>query len=105
MKGTPLKICTHYFSDKQHRVFFNSNGPHRRPNILDLIHIDVFMMNGKSLDGASYIFTFSNDHSRKVRDFVLNSKDHVLGVLKHLHTSVGREKGRKMKCVKDDNFG
>lgn len=37
-----------------------------RPNILDLVHTDVCMMDGEFLGGASYFVTFIDDHSRKV---------------------------------------
>lgn len=90
MKDNPLKIFTHFFG-KQHRVSFNNNGPRRRPNILDLIHTDVCMMDGKYLGGASYFFTFIDDHSRKVWVFILKYKHRVLGVFKHFHASVERE--------------
>lgn len=105
MKGTPLKTCTYYFSSKQHKVSFNSNGHHWRPNILDLVHNDVCMMDGTSLDDASYFVTFIEDHSRKVWAFVLKSKDHVIGVFKHFHASLEIEKGKKSKCVRADNGG
>ncbi|CAJ2658330.1 unnamed protein product [Trifolium pratense] len=105
VKGTPLKTCTHCFSGKQHRVSFRSSGPHRRQNILDLIHTDVCMMDSKSLGGALYFVTFIDDHSRKVWAFVLKSKDQVLGAFKQFHASVERETGRKLKCIRADNGG
>lgn len=65
MKGTPLKTHNHCFYGKQYKDSFNSNGLHRWQNIIDLIHSDVFMMDGKSL-GASYFITFIDEHSIKV---------------------------------------
>ena len=105
MKVTSLKTCTHCFAGKQHKVSFHNTGPHRRQNILDLVHTDVCMMDSKSLGGASYFVTFIDDHSRKVWAFPLKSKDQVFGVFKHFHASVEREKGRKLKCVRSDNGG
>lgn len=101
MKGTPLKTCTHCFSGKQHRVSFNSNGPH----ILNLVHTDVCMIDDKYLGGASYFVTFINNDSIKLWGFILKSKDRILGVFKHFHASVQRENGRKLKCVKVNNGG
>lgn len=49
MKCTPLNICTRCFVRKQHRVSFHSKGPHRRPNIIDLVHIDVCSVDCKYL--------------------------------------------------------
>lgn len=103
MKVTPLKTLTHCLSSKQHRVSFHSNGPHKRSNILNLLHIYVLMMDGKYLGGATYFFTFSKDYSRKVWAFVLKFKNHVLRIFKHFYASIKREKRRKLKCVRVDN--
>lgn len=65
VKDTPLKTCLHCFSGKQYIVSFNSNGPHIRPNILDLVHAYVCMMDDKYLGGASYFVTFIDDRSSK----------------------------------------
>lgn len=92
VKATPLKTCTNYFSSKQHKVSFNNNDPRMRPNILDLVHTDVFMIDGEYLGGASYCVIFIDDHTRKVWAFVLKSKDCVLDVFKHFHASIEREK-------------
>lgn len=78
VKDTPLKTCTQCFSSKKHGVFFNNNSSHKRPSILDLVHINVCMMDGKSLGAASYFVTFIDDHSRKKSGlFVLKSKYQV----------------------------
>lgn len=37
--------------------------------------------------------------------FLKKSKDQVLGVFKHFHASVKREKERKLKCIRDNNGG
>lgn len=105
MKYIPIETRAHCFSGKQHRVSFNTNGPYKRPNFLDLVHSGVCMMDVKSLCGASCFATFIDDHSTKVRDFVLNSKYRVISVFKHFSASVGREKIRKLKCVRVNNCG
>jgi len=38
---------------KRHRFSYHSFGVHRRPNILELVYINVCMMDGKSLGDAS----------------------------------------------------
>ena len=58
IKGTSLKTCTHYFIGKHTRVAFHSLGPHGRPQVLDLVHIDVYTMDTKSLGDALYFVTF-----------------------------------------------
>ena len=41
VKGMSLLPCTHCLSRKQSRVAFRRFSSHRKPNILDLVHIDV----------------------------------------------------------------
>jgi len=94
IKGTSLETCFDCLFGKQHRVFFHTYPPHRRPHVLNLIHTDVCTMSDKSISGCSYFVTFIDDHSRKVWAFVLKSKDQVLDVFKYLHASVEREIGR-----------
>jgi len=52
-----------------------------------------------------YIFTFIDDHSRKVFAYVLNNKFQVLDAFKEFHAKVERETGRKLKCIRSDNGG
>lgn len=44
MKGfkVSFKPCTHCFAGKQHKTSFQYKAPHRRPNILDLMHSNVW---------------------------------------------------------------
>jgi len=105
VKGTSLETCSDFLFGKQHRVSFRTYLPHRRPHVLDLIHTDVYTMGDKSISGCSYFVTFIDDHSRKVWDFVLKSKDQVLDVFKHLHASVERETDKLFKCVRADYGG
>ena len=105
VKGKSLETCTHCFIGKHARVAFHSSSPHRRPGVLDLVYTNVCTMDTKSLDAVLYFVTFIDDYSRKVWAFFFNSKDQVLGIFKHFHASVEREKGRKLKCVRADNVG
>ena len=66
VKGTSLLPCTHYLSRKQSRVAFHRFLSHRKPYIIDLVHIDVCTMQSNTLGGALYYVTFIDDHSRKV---------------------------------------
>ena len=105
VKGTSLETCSDCLFGKQHRVSFLTYFLHKRPHVLDLIHTDVCTMSDRSISGCSYFVTFIDDHSRKVWDFVLKSKDQVLDVFKHLHASVEREICTLLKCVRVDNGG
>ena len=62
-------------------------------------------MIAKSLGGALYFATFIDDHSRKVRVFLLEKKDQVLEAFKEFNAAVDRETGQKLKSVRADNGG
>ena len=59
----------------------------------------------KILGGALYFVTFIDDHSKKLWAFILGSKDHVFDVFKEFHTSIEREKRKKLRCIRVDNDG
>uniref|UniRef100_A0A251S0B4 Putative ribonuclease H-like domain-containing protein n=1 Tax=Helianthus annuus TaxID=4232 RepID=A0A251S0B4_HELAN len=101
-----LKKCSHCLAGKQKRVSFKSHPPHRRDNILDLIHSDVCgPMKTRTLGGCLYFVTFIDDHSRKVWAYTLKSKDQVLDVFKQFHALVERQTEKKLKCIRTDNGG
>lgn len=59
----------------------------------------------RSQGNAQYFVTIIDDHSRKVRVFLLISKDQVLEAFKEFHAKVECESYRKLKCVRVDNEG
>ena len=71
----PLKTCDHCLFGKSHRFAFHKNPPYRRPNVIDLIHTNVYTMQTRIVGGALYFVTFIDDHSRKVWGFALKTKD------------------------------
>ena len=105
LQGASLKTCDVCLAGKTHRVAFHTLPPHRRSNVIDLIHTDVCSMQEKSLGGAYYFVTFIDDHSRKVWIYSLKTKDRVVEVFKDFHVKVERETDRKLRCVKSDNGG
>lgn len=66
MKGVHLKNCADCLAGKQHRVAFKGLPPHKKPELLDLVHSDVCKMSVRSMGGAKYFVTFIDDFSRKV---------------------------------------
>ena len=50
-----------------------------------------------SLGGAEYYVTFIDDHSRKVWDFVLKTKDKVLQLFQQFQARVERETSKKLR--------
>lgn len=62
IKGTHLNHCVDCLVDKQHRVSFHINLPHRKSDVLELVQSNVCgPMKVKTLDGASYFVTFIGD--------------------------------------------
>ena len=84
----PLKTYDHCLVGKAHRVAFHIYPLSRRPTVIDLMHIDVFTMQTRTVGGALYFVTFIDDHSRKVWGFSLKTKDQVLNVFKEIHAKL-----------------
>ena len=105
MKGVHIKKCSDCLAGKQHRVAFKSQPPHKKPEVLDLVHSDVCKMSVRSMGGAKYFVTFIDDFSRKVWVYVLKTKDQVLSMFKQFQVSVERETEKKIKCLRTDNGG
>ena len=71
----PLKTCDHCLVGKAHKIAFHTNPPSKRPNVIDLIHTDVYTMQTRIVGGAPYFVTLIDDHSREVWGFSLKNKD------------------------------
>jgi len=76
VKGQLLESCTEYcLAGKQHAVSFQkSNKPKRRKHVLDLVYSEICSMSEKSLRCVYYFVTFIDDHSRRIRIYLLNTK-------------------------------
>ncbi|RDX82009.1 hypothetical protein CR513_37250, partial [Mucuna pruriens] len=57
----------------------------------------------KSFSGALYFVTSIDDCSRKLRVYVLKTKDHVLEKFKQFEALVERQLGKKVKYIRFDN--
>ena len=94
--GINLKSCVDCLAAKQHRVAFHTRSPSKRKNTLDLVQTYVYSMDLRSLGGTQYFVTFIDDHSRKVWDFVLKTKDKVLQLFQQFRARVERETSKKL---------
>ncbi|WVZ01025.1 hypothetical protein V8G54_027094 [Vigna mungo] len=104
IKGQPLELCEDCLAGKQRRVSFRRfESGRRKEHILDLVHSDACSTSEKSLGGAQYFVTFIDDHSRNLWVYPLKRKDEVLRIFKEFHTSVERETGKKLRCLRSDN--
>lgn len=57
----------------------------------------------KSIGGAKYFLTFTDDYSRKVTVYCLRSKDEVVEYVRKYIARVERETDRKIKRFRSDN--
>lgn len=106
LKNATLKNCAHCLAGKQKRVSFRSHPPHRKSELLELVHSDVCgPIKVRSHGGALYFVTFIDDCSRKLWVYTLKSKNQVFEVFKQFQASVERETGKKLKCIRTDNGG
>jgi hypothetical protein len=55
LKGVNIKKYSDCLAGKQHRVAFKSQAPHKKPEVLDLVHSDVSKMSVRSIGGAKYL--------------------------------------------------
>ncbi|RVW14202.1 Retrovirus-related Pol polyprotein from transposon TNT 1-94 [Vitis vinifera] len=94
-----------HISEKGLQVLFKKFPSHRKPDILDLVHTDVYCMQSNTLGGTLYYVTFIDDHSRKAWAYALKSKDQVLDVFKDFHVKVKRQTGKQLKSVRANNGG
>ena len=44
VKNANLEKCSHCLEGKQHQVSFKTNPPHRKCNLLDLVHSNVLVL-------------------------------------------------------------
>lgn len=78
-------------------------GSRQTKNVLELIHFDLCgPMPIKSIGGAKYFLTFTNDYSRKVT-YCLHSKDEVTKYVQKYIARIERETDRKVKRFRSDN--
>ena len=67
LRNTKLDNCSHCLAGKQKRVSFNVHPPHRKSELLELVHSDVCgPMKVKTNGGALYFVTFIDDCSCKL---------------------------------------
>ena len=76
------------------------------PNVLDLIHTDVWgPTRESSMAGNRFFVTFIDDHSRKVWLFCMKQKSDVFSIFKRFKNEVEKETGRHIKILRSDGGG
>lgn len=98
-----LNPCVPCLQGKQTRSSFKRIGT-RTSNILDLVHTDLCgPMEIQSIGGARYLFTLTDDFSRKTFEYFLNSKTEVSEKFLDFKRMIENQTGRKIKAMRSDN--
>lgn len=98
-----IKQCKVCDLGKQHRNPFPISET-RSKKVLELVHTDLCgPMENKSLGGARYMLTFTDDFSRKTFLYFLKEKSQVFKSFIEFKKAVENETERKIKCLRSDN--
>lgn len=98
-----IKRCKVCCLGKQSRDPFQQSET-RSKKILELVHTDLCgPMETKSLGGARYLLTFTDDFSRKTFLFFLREKTQVFESFLQFKKAVENETDCKIKCIRSDN--
>lgn len=98
-----IKQCKVCDLGKQHRNPFPISET-RSTKILELIHTDLCgPMENKSIGGARYMLTFTDDFSRKTFLYFLKEKSQVYKIFTEFRKRVEIETESKIKCIRSDN--
>lgn len=101
--NSEIKNCAVCPMGKQHRQPFNVSTT-RAKGILDLIHTDLAgPMETKSICGARYMLTFTDDFSRKTFLYFLGEKSKTLSAFIEFKNLIENETDRKIKTLRSDN--
>lgn len=100
---TQIKQCKVCDLGKQHRKPFPVSST-RTKKILEVVHTDLCgPMETKSLAGARYMLTFTDDFSRKTFLYFLKEKSQVFKSFMEFKMAVENETECKIKCIRSDN--
>lgn len=106
MNGTKLdklEFCEHCVYGKASRLKFNK-AVHTTKGILNYVHFDLWgPARHLSLGNARYFMYVVDDFSRKVRIFILKSKDEAFEKFMDWKKLVEVQTGRKVKMLRTNN--
>ena len=98
-------FCETCVGAKHHRSPFASSTT-QTTEVLELVHSDVCgKMQEKSLGGAQYFLTFTDDKTRYTWVYILKTKDQVFDCFLKWKALVERQSKRKLKTLRTDNGG
>ena len=100
-----IGFCETCIGGKHHRSPFASSTT-QAADILELVHSDVCgKMQEKSLGGAEYFLTFTDDKTRYTWVYILKTKDQVFSCFLAWKALVERQSKRKINALRTDNGG
>lgn len=101
--GTQIKNCKVCALAKQHREPFPISQT-RSTKVLELVHTDLCgPMENKTLGGARYMLTFTDDFSRKTFLYFLKEKSQVFKTFVEFKNFVETQTESRLKCLRSDN--
>ena len=100
-----LGFCESCIGGKQHRNPFESS-ERQTEDLLGLVHSDVFeKISDKSIGGAQYFLTFTDDKSRYTWVYIIKTKDQVFQCFLEWKVLVEKACKKKIKTLRTDNGG
>ena len=101
-----ISICEPCLKGKHKRNQFPPHSERMTSEPLELIHSDVCgKLSTKSLGGAEYFVTLTDDKTRYVWVYVIKKKIDVFRVFSEWKTEAEKSLGRSMKTLRTDNGG
>lgn len=100
-----LGFCKSCIGGKQHRSPF-SHSERQTGDLLELVHSDVCgKISDKSVGGAQYFLTFTDDKSRYSWVYIIKTKDQVFQYFLEWKALVEKATKRKIRTLRTDNGG
>lgn len=104
-QSNPIGFCETCVGGKHHRSPFGSSTT-KTTEVLELVHSDVCgKMREKSLGGAEYFVTFTDDKTRYTWVYILKTKDQVFDCFLQWKLLTEKQSIRKLKTLRTDNGG
>ncbi|KAJ9535862.1 hypothetical protein OSB04_un000976 [Centaurea solstitialis] len=96
--------CEIYVQAKMKRKTFPKI--ERNSEILELVHSDIYELNGViTRGGCRHFITFIDDHSKFTYVYLMKTKDQAFDMFKIYKSMVETQKGKKLKILRSDRGG
>ena len=100
-----ISFCEACVGGKHHRSCFESSKSQTKEP-LQLVHSDMCgKMRNKSIGGAEYFLTFTDDRTRYSWIYPPKTKDQVFDRFREWKALVEKSSGKKLKTLRTDNGG